>query len=525
MDLGDNESAANRALEVGARLREPPAPELLAAFAGELDGQRGLVVEIGLADLAHTVMLVEQGLLPAAEGRPLLAALLELQRGPVDFKLDPAAGDLYTNREAWLWARTSATGWLGLGRARREATTTAWQLSVRQRVLELMDALASCGLALADRAAELRDALAPDYTYLQAAQPTSFGHTLLAFVFPLLRDLDRLRALHARVDQSPAGCGSANGSRLPQDRARLAALLGFGGVVAHARDAMWQADLPIECLAAVVAALVNLDRLAEDLLFFSTAEVGLVSLSDAHARASKILPQKKNPYALTWIRACANEAIGVQAGVAASGRTPSGQIDNRLLPYGEVPRMLARAADAAALGAGVVRGLGFDAERGRALLERGFTCATDLAETLVSEAGLDHRMAQRLVGSLARALFEGRRDASSLTLGEVDAAAMELAGRPAGLTAAALARALDPARAVAARTGPGGAAPAPLEQMIVECRQGLASAARFSAELRERAGLATQALLARASALATIGSATAMPAKAMPAGTTKPETA
>ncbi len=495
-------AAVARALEVGARLREPPAPELLAAFAGELDGQRGLVAEIGLADLAHTVMLLERGLLPVADGRTLLRALLELQRNPDDFTLDPEAGDLYTNREAWLWARTPAAGWLGFGRARREATTAAWQLSVRGRVLELAEALASCGLALTDRAAELRDALAPDYTYLQPAQPTSFGHTLLAFVFPLLRDLERLRALHARVDRSPAGCGSANGSRLPQDRVRLAELLGFGGLVVHARDAMWQADLPIECLAAIVASLINLDRLAEDLLFFSTAEVGLVSLADAHARASKILPQKKNPYALSWIRACANEAIGVQAGIAACGRTPSGQIDNRLLPYGEVPRMLARAAGAAALGAGVVRGLQFDAERGAALLARSFTCATDLAEALVAEAGLDHRAAQRLVGALARTLSQRGRSPDSLTPADLDAASIEVTGRLAGLDSAALSLALDPARAVASRTGPGGAAPAPLEEMIAACRVELSAATAFCADARARAERSVQSLLARAAALA-----------------------
>ena len=492
--------AGDRALEVGARLREPPAPELLEAFAGELDGQRGLTAEIGLADLAHTVMLLEQRLLPAAAGRALLSALLELQQSPESLMLDPAAGDLYTNREAWLRERTPAADWLGLGRARREATTTAWQLATRARVLELSEALAACGLALAARAADLRDALAPDYTYLQAAQPTSFGHTLLTFVFPLLRDLSRLRALHARLDRSPAGCGSANGSGLPQDRARLQSLLGFAGLVDHARDAMWQADLPIECLAAVVAALVNLDRLAEDLLFFSTSEVGLVSLADGHSRASKILPHKKNPYALTWIRACANEAIGVQAGVAASGRTPSGQIDNRLLAYGEVPRVLARASGAAALAAGVVRGLRFDAARGAALLARSFTSATDLAEALVTEAHFDHRASQRIVGSLARLLEDGR-PASSLTPAELDAAAIEQTGRAAGLDAAGLSRALDPARAVAARQGPGGAAAAPLEEMIAAARAALAEARAFCAEARSRSEASAQALLARAAAL------------------------
>ena len=66
---------------------------------------------------------------------------------------------------------------------------------------------------------------------------------------------------------------------------------------------MWEADLPIEALAVGTAALVNLDRLAEDLMIFSTAEFGFVELADAHARTSKIMPQKKNPFALGYVRA------------------------------------------------------------------------------------------------------------------------------------------------------------------------------------------------------------------------------
>ena len=501
------ETPAGRALEIGARLSAPPDPAMVAAaFAGELEGQKGLAAGMGLADLAHTVMLVEQKVIPKEPGAALLAALLELQRGPEGFVLDPALGDLYTNREAWIAQRTEAAGWLGAGRARREATTTAWHLAVRAGVLDCAAALADCGEALARKAAALRDALAPDYTYLQAAQPTSFGHYLLTFCFPILRDLDRLRSLHARIDRSPAGCGSANGSRLPQDRERLSELLGFAGPVVHARDAMWQADAPIECLGAIVAALVNLDRLAEDLFFFATAEAGLVELSDAHARASKILPQKKNPYALAWVRAVANEMIGVQAAVAASGRTPSGQLDNRLLAYRDVPRALASAAGAARLMAGVVDGLRFDAARAAERLARSFTAATDLSEVLVLEAGLDYRAAQRVIGALAREFEAQGRRAASLTPADLAAAAERAIGKPVAVSPESIARALDPAQAVKARTGLGGAAPEPLEVMIAACRAALAEQRSFCAQAAAAALRSEQSLLATAAELSGGGS-------------------
>src|SRR3954451_5039070 len=118
-------------LEVGARLLDAPSDEMIAsAFAAELEAQRGLAREIGLADLAHTVALIEIGVIPREPGVKLLEALLVLHDNPDQLVLDPRRGDLYTNREAWLVEHTSATGWLGAGRARREATTIALHLVV-----------------------------------------------------------------------------------------------------------------------------------------------------------------------------------------------------------------------------------------------------------------------------------------------------------------------------------------------------------------------------------------------------------
>jgi argininosuccinate lyase len=486
---------AHEALEIGARLGRPPSDAMVrTAFAAELDGQRALQRGMGLADLAHTVMLIEEGIAPLEPGSALLTALLTLHDGP-ELTLDPGLGDLYTNREAWLAARTTAVGWLGAGRARREATTIAWHLAVRDRLLRLNGALEACGRALTQRAAEMRDVLAPDYTYLQAGQPSTFGHYLLAFAFPITRDLDRLQSLFARVDQSPAGCGSANGSALPQDRHRLCALLGFPAPVVHARDAMWQADLPIECMAVAVAGIVNLDRLAEDLLFFCSSDVALVRLSDAHARASKILPQKRNPYALTHVRSVANRLIGVQAALAASGRTPSGQIDNRTLAYGEVVRALDDVTGAAWLMADVIEQLTVDAERAAGTLAEGFTAATDLSELFVRRAGLDYRTAQRLAGALARELADAGRPLSSLTPADVAAVSQRTLGVTVTVAPPVLANALDPRAAVQARNGPGGAAPDVVLAMVATC------SAAFAAHAAWRDGLAAQKQTAEAELL------------------------
>ena len=109
-----------------------------------------------------------------------------------------------------------------------------------------------------------------------------------------------------------------NGSAIAHYRRELSERLGFREPVRHARDAMWQADLAIEAAAVAVTAIINLDRLAEDLMIFATSEFGFVRLADRHARASKIQPQKRNPFALSFIRALANRLLGVQTQLAAT---------------------------------------------------------------------------------------------------------------------------------------------------------------------------------------------------------------
>ncbi len=486
---------AEHVLEVGGRLACGPSELVIrTAFKKELDDQAHLFEGMSRVDLAHTLVMMEAGIVPREAGRDLIAALLKLHERPADFILDPVRGDLYTNREAWLATQTGASAWLGTGRARREATTTAFLIKLREGLLRLAEALTTTGQAMTAKAREFRSTLMPDYTYLQSAQPTSLGHYLLGFVYPLLRDLDRIRGLYGRVNRSPAGCGSTNGSRLPQDRARLSGLLGFDEPVTHARDAMWQADLPVETTAVLTAVLINLDRLAEDLQIYATEEFALVELDDRHARASKIMPQKKNCFALTHVRGMASAMIGTLAASAAAGRTPSGQPDNRLPLYGLVSRAIEDTHGATELMGEVVEFLAFREQRGRSRLVQSFALATDLAEVLVLESGLDFRAAHRLVGHLVRGhLRDG--DLNRLTSEELAAAALELLGRRVELSQRAIDDALDPEAAVSARTGAGGAAPEAMEAMIVECERVLAQAEAWTCEQRQRLRMAEDSLL------------------------------
>ena len=492
-------------LGAGGRLEGGPAPELVAgAYSHEIDAAPRLAPWLSLADLAHAVALAEAGAIPAGDARALLGGLLDLDAaGPGALPWRPELGDAFNSREAALTERVgpAAAGWLSAGRPRREAFRVALRLCARAGALDLHDAVLAAADAMTDLAERHAGDLAADYTYLQPAQPTTIGHLLLAYAAPALRDAERLRAAHARLDLGVAGAGGSAGSRWPLDRARLADLLGCSGVVPHTKDAMWQADVYAELVAAVAIAATHGSQLAQDLEILASREFGAVELADRHSRASALMPQKRNPYALAAIRTQAGVAAGDLAALLVTLHTGSARTDHFHLLNGSVPRLLDQSAAVARLEAEVVAGLELRPDRFARAAREGFTSAADVADVLAQEAGLDYRTAHRVVGRAVRELVAEGLPPDALTPERI-ARAGEAAGSPAVISAEALAAALDPAAAAASRLQAGSSAPGEVAAMVADARRAIAAGRRFSEDARAGEAAAREALLGQARALA-----------------------
>ncbi|MFQ3535591.1 MAG: argininosuccinate lyase [Aggregatilineales bacterium] len=492
----------------GSRLTEQPADELIqSAFAHEVGDGALLYHGMSLADLAYCVMLCECGLIPQQARQPLLRGLLELHAIPPEqFPFDPVYGDIYTNREQALRERVpsgGADGWLRLGRARRESSTVGYLITARAHLLRLIEAHAALISKLLRLAAQHRTTLMPDYTYLQKAHPTTLAHYLLTFVAPLLRDADRLRAVYGRLNQSPVGGGSVNGSRLPLDRIRAAELLGFEGVAVHTRDAMWQADVAIEVAADVAILMTTLDRLAEDLYIFATEEFGYLTLADAHSRTSVIMPQKKNPYSLAYVRGAARASSASLYTVIATNQTPSGQPDNRIFAYGELPRALDRAVRVVHLLTGILNRAEWHTERMAARAGEGFSGATDLGDYLSEAAELDPRTAHRIIGYAVRAALEaGLPSDQPLTSAALDQAAQALLGRTLNLPEEAVRKAQEPLAIVESRRGIGGASPEAVATLLEDYEARYQDYQWWEDQEQVRLEVAEQTLLTLARAIA-----------------------
>lgn len=456
--------------------RRNSAPELIrSANRLEISNASVLYNELSLADMAHIIMLIEAEIVPKKSGIKLLEAFLEAHAIPLnEFPLDPSLGDFYNCREYYIQEiAPDVAGWQRVARARREATNIAFQLAVRRRLLSLMGGLGDLAKALVDKAKIHIETAMPDYTYLHQAQPTTFAHYVLGFVYPIMRDSSRLKACFERINLSPGGIGSVNGSSLPLNRTRIAELLGFNGVVTHTRDAMWQADLPIEVTACATTLLINIDRLAEDLQIWTTQEYNLVDLADCYCRDSVIMPQKKNPYSLNYIRGLTNMMVGHLVAMTNVGRTPTGQPDNRIFAYGEVPRLLDKSLDAVQLMSGIIKSLKVNASIMANKFKLGYSQATDLAEAVMLATGLPYQTTHLLIQKVIDTAIKKNIRSDQITTSMINEASESVLGHTINVPEERVRKALNPYDIIKTRTDIGGVAKRPMREMIRECEKSI----------------------------------------------------
>jgi len=472
--------------------KDGPAPELIeAGFGWEIADASVLHHGLNIADFAHVLDLHHRAIISDDVARQLLTVLLEAHGMEAsDFPYDPHHGEAYNSRERFFAERIGdCAGWLHAGRPRREAARVAFRIVLRRLTAELLKSGASFAedaCAVADRH---RETFMADQTYLQQAQPSTFGHYLLGFVPPSLRDGQRLLAALHEVNQSPGGAGCVNGSHLLEDRSYLASLLGFDTVIEHTRDAMWQVDTFIDILSTGVSLLSNQSKLAEDLEIWSSQEFNYVDLAGPYTRSSVLMPQKRNPYALTIIRGGSGMMIGRLSGFLAVVKTPSARSDNLIFAYGELPRALDYAVKISNLSRGVVKTLTVNEDRLWKALEAGFSQATDLAEYVMLECGIDYRSAYKIVGQAVREASAAGLRGVDINAEGLQRAARQVAGLDIALGPEKLAAALDPRQIVASRSAQGGAAPSVVADMasrfaqeaIELGRQAEAQLARFDA--------------------------------------------
>ena len=378
-----------------------------------------------LASKAHAKVLHRAGLLSDADLATMLDGLDQLGRDVADgsFTPDPTDEDVHGAMERGLIERVGPEvgGRLRAGRSRNDQVATLFRMWVRDALREVAAQVLELVGALSAQAAAHPDAIMPGKTHFQAAQPVLLAHQLLAHAHPLLRDVERMQDADKRLAVSPYGSGALAGSSLHLDPEAIAAELGFASAADNSIDATSSRDFAAEAAYILAQASVDLSRLAEEIIAWSTPEFSYVTLPDAWSTGSSIMPQKKNPDVPELVRGKTGRLIGNLAGLLATFKAQP-LAYNRDLQEDKEPLIDSAHQLGLVLPAmtGLVSELAFHEDRMRELAPKGFTLATDLAEWMVRQ-GVPFREAHEASGACVRI-------AESRGVGLVDLTDEELAG-------------------------------------------------------------------------------------------------
>ncbi|MCV6902308.1 MAG: argininosuccinate lyase [Achromobacter xylosoxidans] len=448
---------------------------------------------------AHLLMLARAGLMPRASAVGLAQALQQMERdGPAAVPLDPQREDAYFNYEAQLMrlAGADAGGRLHVARSRNDILATHDRLRARDAGMDVLDALNNVREVAISRAQQYADVVMPGYTHLQSAQPITYGHYLIAAADAIARDAARIEQALAHIDACPLGAGALAGTTFPIRREDTARLLGFGHCVANSLDAVASRDFAWELMSAMTIASLTWGRIAQDFYVWATPEFGLIHFPDRVAGTSSIMPQKKNPVVVEYLKGKTSHLIALftasMTAVKGTHFTHSGD-GNR-----ESMRSFWESADECIRCLALFR-LVLDAAEPveHTMLRKArtdFSTATDLADALVRESGLSFREAHHVVGAVVRQALDADLAADEITPAMVNAAASQQTGRDIRLDAASVRRCLDPLASVQARSAHGGPAPVLSTQRIAELR-GALEASRTQAAARRAFVAAARATL------------------------------
>jgi argininosuccinate lyase len=447
-----------------------PAAELMA-FTESLSFDRRLWPDDIAGSIAHVEGLAHSGILTEAEAGSIVGSLDQIagELSGGTFVFVQSDEDIHTAIERRVTELAGPTGAkLHTGRSRNDQSATGVRRWMKRELMVIAERIVDLQSVLLDRARAAKGIYLPGYTHMQRAQPVLLAHHLLAHGWALGRDVERILDAMERIDVSPLGAGALAGSSLPLDPDFTAGRLGFAARFENSLDAVGSRDHVAEALFVLAMVGIDLSRIGEEFVLWTTEEFGFARLDDAYATGSSMLPQKKNPDIAELARGKGGRLIGNLTGFLA---TMKGLPLSYNRDYQEDKEPLFDSVDQIKLGLGAVTGMIATAtwmpERMQAAADAEASAATDLAEWLV-QRGTPFREAHAIIGTLVRMALAG--DGSLRALVEAHPL---LGAEAAGL--------VEPGVSVNRRVTPGGAGPVPVEVQIE----------RFTAHLdRLRAALA-----------------------------------
>ena len=405
----------------GGRFSEP-TDEFVKIFGASVSFDKVLALYDIEGSIAHATMLSEVDVLTSIELKRIIEGLEKVKDEIINgqFSWSIELEDVHMNIESRLTEICGDPGKkLHTGRSRNDQVATDIRLYLRDQVRLITKELERLLNALLDLAEQEIETIMPGFTHLQAAQPISFGHHLLAYFEMFKRDRERLQESFKRINTMPLGSAALAGTSYPINRERTAELLGFERISLNSIDAVSDRDFAIEFASNASLIMMHLSRFSEELILWSSAQFEFISLPDSFCTGSSIMPQKKNPDVPELVRGKTGRVTGnlISLLTIMKGQPLAYNKDNQedkepLFDSVETIYSCLRVF------ADMVPTIKTNKENMYQSALKGYTTATDLADYLVKK-GLAFRDAHDVVGKAVSYGIKEGKDLSEFSINEL----------------------------------------------------------------------------------------------------------
>ena len=296
----------------GSRIKNKTSP-LFQKVGNSIDIDKRLYKEDIAVSIAHVEMLFKQKIISFKIKNKIIYGLNKIDKEILSkkFEFSKKYEDIHINIEKRLFEIIGEeAGYVHTARSRNDQVITdfkIWIKSANHKISAMLNNVINNSINLAEKNVET---IMPGFTHLKNAQAVSFAHYLMAYVEMFKRDKDRFKSNLYGLNENPLGVAALTGTSFNVDRNYTTKKLGFERPTNNSIDTVADRDFVLDFLYSVSVCSLHLSRIAEELIIWNSDGFNLINLSDKIVTGSSIMPQKKNPDLLEYLRGKSGTTFG-----------------------------------------------------------------------------------------------------------------------------------------------------------------------------------------------------------------------
>ena len=397
---------------------------LFQKVGSSIDIDKRLYQEDIKGSISHVEMLFKQKIISFKIKNKIIYGLNKIEReiSNKKFEFNKNYEDIHMNIEKRLFQIIGEeAGYIHTARSRNDQVITdlkIWTRSATKNINILLDKVINTSLSLADKNIYT---IMPGFTHLKNAQAISFAHYIMAYIEMFKRDKKRFNNNFENLNENPLGVAALSGTSFNIDRNYTTKKLGFSRPTNNSIDTVSDRDFVLDFLYCAAVCSMHISRIAEDLIIWNSEGFNLINLSDKIVTGSSIMPQKKNPDLLEYLRGKTASTYGdlfsmltILKGLPLSYFKDLQDDKGIIFKSSDTLNNCLKILDE------ILKNISPNKKRMLELANIGYITATDLADFLVKNHSMSFREAYQKTAAIVNLAEKSKKSLNELTMKELN---------------------------------------------------------------------------------------------------------